>query len=437
MKLNRKWFLVIALVLSMTMAIGGTLAYLTDRDSAANVLTFGNVDIELNEDFSQGSELIPGVDVNKDVTITNTGKNNAWVWFTYAIPSALDNDDASKNVVHVNIPGANWLAHRENTKYWAEGQTEATPAEQCWIVDYTVAKDQTIDASGVKYNVYTSLYNGMLQPGVTTTVGMTKVYLDKHVDIDPSGDVYHVENGEVTGPYWNINTNGAPVIHVSAYAIQSDGFEKVEDAYAAYTAQWGENGGSAYSEPATAVATAEELQSALKNGESVVLTEDIELATYVTIDSDKEVTIDLAGHAIRFAKTCLYVNNEKAVVNIRGNGAVMSEAKEAIFVNAGTVNVYEGNFAGGVAVYVINNGIANIYGGTFEGGEHQGSYWPLNEYDATRSATEINVYGGSFLNFDPSNNAAEGAGTNFVAEGYKVSSETTADGNTWYYVTAE
>ncbi len=33
---------------------------------------------------------------------------------------------------------------------------------------------------------------------------------------------------------------------------------------------------------------------------------------------------------------------------------------------------------------------------------------------------DIIVKGGTFVNFDPSDNAAEGAGTNFVAKGYKV-----------------
>ena len=35
------------------------------------------------------------------------------------------------------------------------------------------------------------------------------------------------------------------------------------------------------------------------------------------------------------------------------------------------------------------------------------------------------------MNFDPSNNSAEGAGTNFVADGYTVTSE--VKGNDTYY----
>uniref|UniRef100_UPI0040579AC0 pectate lyase-like adhesive domain-containing protein n=1 Tax=Alistipes sp. TaxID=1872444 RepID=UPI0040579AC0 len=43
-----------------------------------------------------------------------------------------------------------------------------------------------------------------------------------------------------------------------------------------------------------------------------------------------------------------------------------------------------------------------------------------NKQDRDRSTTTILIYGGTFKNFNPANNAAEGANTNFVAEGYTV-----------------
>ena len=88
MKLNRKWLMVIALVLSLTMAISGTLAYLTDRDTVENVFTMGNVDIEVEEVFPDGN-IKPGVTVNKDAKITNEGSNPAWVWMTVSVAEGL------------------------------------------------------------------------------------------------------------------------------------------------------------------------------------------------------------------------------------------------------------------------------------------------------------------------------------------------------------
>jgi len=89
MRLNRKWILVLSLLMSVAMATSGTLAYLTDRDSRSNVLTLGNVDIRLDEEFNQGSTLLPGIDVTKTPTVENIGKNDAWVWITVAVPDAL------------------------------------------------------------------------------------------------------------------------------------------------------------------------------------------------------------------------------------------------------------------------------------------------------------------------------------------------------------
>ena len=304
MKLNRKWIMVLALVMSMAMATTGTLAYLTDRDSEANVFTMGNVEIDLNEEFDpDGAELIPGLDITKKPTITNTGKNDAWVWATIAIPSKLDSEDASKNIVHFNYSKAS-----VEEGLWS------------WMDDVKIA--QKIDDTDILYNVYTVLYNTALQPGETTAEPvMTKVYMDDHIDIDPEGNVYHVEGGVVTGPYWNVNTDGNPIIYVSAYAIQTEGFATVEEGYAAYNAQWGDKGAEygeadneidsdipefkkpngdddavTYPVPAGAVKVANnaELDAAIKSGATVLeLTGE---GPYIIPDSAQGKTLTIAGN---------------------------------------------------------------------------------------------------------------------------------------------
>ena len=47
--MNRKLFLILALVLSLALGLGTTLAYLTDTDGAVNVMTLGDVSIEQHE----------------------------------------------------------------------------------------------------------------------------------------------------------------------------------------------------------------------------------------------------------------------------------------------------------------------------------------------------------------------------------------------------
>ena len=199
------WLLVV--VLTAGAAIGGTLAYLTDRDSEANVFTVGDVDITLDEEFQQGSQLLPGADVEKDVQIKNEGPNDAWVWYTYAVPQGLE---------------AGLILTFDNTDQWTAGELIGTK-----------------EVDGVTYNVYVSKYNNVVAAGETTDVGLTKVTMDPAVDITPEGDAYLVIEGETTPLNWNINNTENPVIFINAYAIQAEGFTDVDAAYAAFAGQWG------------------------------------------------------------------------------------------------------------------------------------------------------------------------------------------------------
>ena len=229
----------LAACLALVAIAGASLAYFTDTDDATNVFTSGKVDITLNEVFdAETAQLIPGVDIQKDVTISLSDDSvESYVWYTYAIPAILDSDDASKNIVHINHAGRNWLGYQNNTKYWAEGQTEATPEDQCWIIDNKVIEQITVD--GVVYNVYAVLYNGTLNAGEETTIGMTKVYCDTKVDYDNDNAVYTI-NGNAIG----FDLNNVKII-VTAYGIQAATFGSVQDAYAAYNAQAAEIAGLA------------------------------------------------------------------------------------------------------------------------------------------------------------------------------------------------
>lgn len=242
--MTKRKILLLAMSLCMVaiLAVGGTLAYFTDTDSATNVFTVGNVDITLNETFDEGTaKLVPGVDINKDVTITlKEGSEESWVWYTYAIPAEVDSpdklEDSINNFVHVNHAGANWLGFQNNQAYWAEGQTTATPEEKCWIPDYDCTQGVNID--GVLYNVYSVLYNGTLTAKETTTIGMTNVYMDAAVDtVLKDGKTYYVLSKN--GKSYEIEAsklNGMKII-VNAYAIQAAGFNNVQEAYAAYNEQ--------------------------------------------------------------------------------------------------------------------------------------------------------------------------------------------------------
>ena len=58
---------------------------------------------------------------------------------------------------------------------------------------------------------------------------------------------------EVTKLDWNSEDDGNPVIYVSAYAMQTEGFANVKEAYAAYNTQWGDKG-TEWGDPSAALA---------------------------------------------------------------------------------------------------------------------------------------------------------------------------------------
>ncbi|MBQ9167198.1 MAG: hypothetical protein IJX67_02165 [Oscillospiraceae bacterium] len=231
--------------------VGGTLAYFTDTHAETNTFTVGNIKIDLIENFEKDAELMPGIDVPKEVHISNTGDNAAYVWYEYLIPAALDSIDGTtgaNNVLHVNAYGRTWDTYRENSKYWAEGQTAALPLEQTWDHDPDVELSELIGPQGfigtetiedIVYNKYVVLYHGIVNPDADTSIAMSNVYLDPKVDatVDAEGNVTYwlVENGVKTKIAFDLEETQ---IIVRAYGIQAEGFDDVYAAYTAYNFQY-------------------------------------------------------------------------------------------------------------------------------------------------------------------------------------------------------
>lgn len=103
------------------------------------------------------------------------------------------------------------------------------------------------------------------------------------------------------------------------------------------------------------------------------------------------------------------------------------------------VTVNGGDYYGGGTVFNVEKGTLIVNGGFFQvtpDVDTNDYRYVLNCIDANykNGTANIIVKGGTFVNFDPSNNLAEGEKTNFVADGYKVVSETQANGDVWYTV---
>lgn len=158
----------------------------------------------------------------------------------------------------------------------------------------------------------------------------------------------------------------------------------------------------------------------------VVLTE-----KSISIKAKTTVTMDLNNKEIKAQAPNLdaILVEDGATLTINGNGLVSAAnggngypiiANGKLIINGGEFKSgYDSEQLTNACVYARGNGQVEIYGGRFE--TPDGTF-VLNKKDSDRETTSIKVYGGEFVNFDPSNNASEIPNENFVAEGYKVES---------------
>ena len=142
---------------------------------------------------------------------------------------------------------------------------------------------------------------------------------------------------------------------------------------------------------------------------------------------DFPLTIDLNGYALTG------VNNVYPVIRVQNgakvtvkNGTITND--DYVFVlgasdgsSAGYLTIESGSYTGETTVASVTKGELTITGGEFAVKESEyGSTYLLNCVDANYNdgTAKIVVTGGTFKGFNPANNAAEGANTNFCAEGY-------------------
>ena len=250
--MNKRRILAIAMSLCIVaiLAVGASLADFTDTDKADNIFTTGKVDIKLNENFDKdNAKLLPGSQtknaVPKEVKIAlEPGSEDAYVWYEWLIPAALDSTDGStgtNNVIHVNAAGNTWDNWRTDNRFWAEGQTEALDLEYTWDHDANVEISGLVgpegfigteEIEGILYNKYVVLYHGKLSNAEggqkETTMGMKQVYMDSKVDT-ADGKTYTINGKTINYDF----TKGVHII-VRAYGIQAEGFDDVYAAYKAY-----------------------------------------------------------------------------------------------------------------------------------------------------------------------------------------------------------
>ena len=179
----------------------------------------------------------------------------------------------------------------------------------------------------------------------------------------------------------------------------------------------------------------ESLKALFATGGEAILAADLDLGETVSVAAGKEVTLDLNGKTI--SNTTDIWNtaaNDWSLLSVRGGsltikGAGTLQAKEndcfAVDVmDGGKVVIEDGIYVGNVHAVYVFEGSVEIKGGKYsiqQPSELPSPYgYVLNCYDANRKngTAKITVSGGEFEKFNPADCAAEGAHTNFLADGY-------------------
>lgn len=206
--------------------------------------------------------------------------------------------------------------------------------------------------------------------------------------------------------------------------------------------------GNQYDAGAEYPTDADALSNAMSNGGNIILGKDIDVDK--TMIANGEVNLNLAGKTLNNSNEIWDDNNWSLIsaqnganLVIDGNGTVKAKENDSYAVDVqdgSTVTIKNGKFIGNIHAVYVYSGKAVIEGGFFEVQQKypdaaKANEFVLNCYDANRAngTAKIIVKGGTFVNFNPADCAAEGAHTNFVAAGYTVKSEAHGS-DTWYTV---
>ena len=144
---SKTFVVMLALVLALGCAVGGTIAWLTaNTDPVVNTFTYGDINIELNETkpANRQATIIPGKDIDKDPKVTV--KANSETCYLFVKVEATGDFANGKVAYSVDTTAGNWTALTGVPGvYWRE--VENSTANQDFYVlagnKVTVSEDLT------------------------------------------------------------------------------------------------------------------------------------------------------------------------------------------------------------------------------------------------------------------------------------------------------
>ena len=435
---------VLALLMCVTMLVGATFAWFTDTASTeVNKIQAGNLDLEVqyrttaNGEWktldnttdlfgAEGTLFEPGHTRVVELKIANAGN----LALKYKIGMNVVSETAGTNKDSKPYKLSEYL--KVATSPIQQYDPNAGPGTVSYAMEQLIFEKGNAlawehrDFANFELE-YTSNGNvHELKPGDAGILGI-KVYMPETVGNEA--------NAKTPADAASINF-GLNVV-ATQYTVESDSYGTQYDKDATY--------------PAVNQA---ELTALLNGGKIVTLGKDIAPTETITVSGAVKSTLDLDGKEMANTTDIwehkgadnwsLVSARSGANLTITGNGTFAAKENDCYAVDVqdgSTVTITSGTFNGNIhAVYVLE-GTAIIQGGFYSVQQKypdsaKADEFVLNCYDANRAngTAKIIVTGGTFVNFNPADCQAEGAHTNFVADGYKVISETQTNGDVWYTV---
>ena len=383
-----------ALFLCIVLLIGTTFAWFTDTASTGvNKIQSGKLDVELQYDNNGTWENAEGKTL--DFQKAKGAKNEAILWepgCTYELPQ-------------IKVVNKGNLALKYTVKVTGvEGDQKLNE-----VIDWTI--------DGVDINQEQHLTAGAESAALT---------LQGHMQ-ESAGNEYQ-----------NLSIEGVSItVYATQDTVESDSFDNQDDKDARVKAD---------SETA--------IREAMKKAGSVITVTDEIKPSETLVADKKDITLNMNGKTIvndtdlwekggEYNWSLVSAQNGSSLT-IEGNGTFKAKENDCYAVDVqdgSTVTIKNGTFVGNIHAVYVQKGTAIIEGGTYSVQQkfpdaNKADEFVLNCYDANRAngTAKIIVKGGTFINFNPADCWAEGAHTNFVADGYKVTSETKANGDVYYTV---
>ncbi len=410
---------ILAICLCLVMLIGSTFAWFTDTASTnVNQIVSGTLDVDI---------------VTPDDNHTSlTGANAEKLKF-------VKNADAPTTEAVLWEPGCTYvtegfqIANKGNLalKWKAEvnkGTTEANAknADLLQVIEFSVVTEKSKTATPINEFV------GKLAAGTNSvpTYSNDTYYIMGHMKEEAGND------------YQGLTLDGISItVYATQDTVENDSFGPNYDESAGYP-----------------VANAGELKTALAAGgvisvKNEIKTDNIDdtegnrviISQPTTLNLDaKIVSPDNMGN--NNTNFCALIVDADTTINASANGGIDTGTNGGYGINVrngATLTINGGNYYGGGTTVQVQKGTLIINDGFFACEPYSdptyGSEYLINCIDSAYKdgTAKITVKGGTFVNFNPANCKAEGAGTNFVADGYKVVSETQSNGDIWYTVVPE